>query len=286
MKSKLLNFLIIGLILTGCKKEELEPKEENNPAPEMVTLKVEDTPSADAADDNKSSGVYKGTFVGAGSSGSFKLTLETDNIEGTIVVDGVGYKLTSSDISNSNLGATISNASFTDASGIVNLTFSVGADGQNPAVNLTITGNSNIKDAVIAKETSNNQIKIYEGYKYPVDGSGLQCKYHLNVLLNTNNTAFMTMKYTGNSIDLNDNIPSGTCDNESYYSENYQYSTTGSSIRIYQTVQEDPNDPNSIIEDDLLYGNSTLSDTQIYSYENWTDGGVNYSDSLRLIRKL
>lgn len=264
MKKTILSALLIGAVVIGCKKEEVEPQDltnqDNNPPTETVTLEVEDTPSANAADDNKSSGVYKGTFVG--SSGSFKLTLEADNIKGTLVVDGVGYELTSSDVSNSDLGSAISNASFTDENGTVNLTFSVDANGQNPTVSLTITGHSNI-EIVVSKETSNNQIKIYEGIQYWDN-----CDLEANIALNSDNTAKgMYRPDCGESVIM---------------ANDYEYSSTGNTIFIDHPIYEDDLNPDSVTSRVEFCGNG-WGNWNINDEKMWIIDG---SDSIVLYRQL
>lgn len=293
MKRIILSALIIGVIFLGCKKEDTEDQNNNqnnsgntgNPT-ENVKLGIETSPSAKAANDNKSAGVYKGTFIG--STGRFKLTINLDSIVGILEVDGVGYKLTTNDITTNDLGSAISNAVFSDAEGKVNLTFSVDANGENPKIGLTITGHPNI-EAIIAKEKSTNQVRVYEGRRfepYPDDGVG--CISQMNVLLVENDTAARgTWIGTGESYNLNNGNTGGrTCSNDIYTTNELVYSGSGDSLRIYQWVQEDPNNPNSWIQDDWLPNWATLTETQIYSSGCFPQGGATICDSARLYRKL
>lgn len=280
MKKTVLSALLIGAVLVGCKKEEATPEEPvvstTNPPTETVTLDVESTPSAQAADDNKSSGVYKGTFVG--SSGSFKLTLETGDITGTLILDGVGYDLTTSDITTSDLGSAISNATFTDAEGTISVVFSVDADGQNPSVTLTITGHANI-EAVVAKETSNNQITIYEGTTSWFNDGG--CTSNLNLLLKINPSASFISKSTG----LTNGDAGGNC-SSSYVENNATYQIKGDSIRATYISGTDEIDVFKSNTPSTLNSSSNFaffSDTEINCAYYGQEGKIY---SVNLIRKL
>lgn len=284
MKKNILPLMLMAafIFFTACDKEN-DPAITEDPTSEPAELQVESTSTAEPEDDNKSSGIYKGSFVG--SSGSFKITLTADVIGCVLTVDGVAHNLTSNDITGSDLGNAISNALFSDAKGEVNLTFSVDANGENPVVSLKIEGHSNI-ETIVFKETSSNQIKVYEGYSYDTYPSrGVQCIDHINIILGANNVAKVAFKSSGNSLSLN-NGNSGSCDEESWSSD-YIYKINGSAIEIYNLVREDPDDPATEIKDELLEGTVSFSDEQIYSLSEWTDDdGFNYADSARLIRKL
>lgn len=281
MKKSILSAFIISAVFIGCSGDE-EVQNPSDPTSETTIIEIEDTPSAKAEDDNKSSGVYKGTFVG--STGTFKLTLEKDNIKGVLVVDGVGHNLTTSDISNDDLGSAISNAVFINESGNINLVFSVDADGKNPSVQLTITGHADIK-VVVSKEKSTGVVKIYEGFKYnayPDDGK--QCVQNLNIQLRPDNTASVTLR-SDLTIDLKNGNSGPECDYEAWLDNDYNWEVTNNSIRVYIRALED-SASNSWIEDDILFGTGVFSDSEIYAKEKFTSGGKTYFDSLRLRRKL
>ena len=276
---------IIGAILLGCEKDDSEQENGSSPVNESL-LVVETNSSAKAADDNKSSGVYKGTFVG--SSGSFKLILEIDNIKGILDLDGKGYELTSSNLSNNDLGSAISNASFTDASGIITLTFSVDSDGSNPSVSLTIQGHSNVQ-VIVAKETSNNQIKIYEGTTTLHETDG--CIQHLNLMLKGNDSASVTFKTQGLAPGQTGNY----CD-DYYTRDDAIYTIKQDSIRVYYIVYEIPGDPSSAMDEDVFstsntnganYSNFAFFSENKISCMSYDDSGSGKKNtSAELIRKL
>lgn len=282
-KKNLFVFVVASaIIFSSCKKDDGPVSPDGNT--EEPELSIEPTPSANPEDNNKSSGIYKGTFVG--STGSFKLVLQSDQINGVIEVDGKGYNLTTTDIQASDLGSAISNAVFTDASGTVSLTFSVEADGSNPTVALQITGHSNVQAAVF-KETSVNQVKVFEGYMYNTyPSSGVVCKVHLNVvLLEADTLAKVTYKETGEAISISD-TSAGTCGSTESWSADYVYHVNADSIEIYHWVEEVTGDPSTAMKDDLLFEQSTYSENTIFSVEEWSENGMNYADSTRLVRKL
>lgn len=282
MKNNILSLLLLSFVmLAGCKNNN-DPISPNAPPSETVQLDVEPFASAKPEDDNKSSGVYKGTFIG--SSGTYKLTIQADGIKGVIVVDGKGYNLTTNDISTSNLEDSISNAVFSDPTGTVSLTFSVDADGENPTVTLVILGHSNIM-TVVMKETSTSQVKIFEGYSYAAyPEHGTQCIRQLNLILGANQIAPVTSRYYVTQ-DIGVDTTNFECDYEGWVND-YQYSIAGSSIDIFREVLEDPSDPTSLVQDPLFGGSLSYTDYEIDGKDEWTYSGITYTDSLRIKRKL
>jgi hypothetical protein len=167
---KILNLLVIVLLffgLSGCKKDSGSDSGSN----------IETTPSAVAALNSSSAGVYKGVLVG--SSGYFKISIKngTDSIYCNFKFDGTSAKLTNTSLANWTPGTAITNAVF---SGIwngesVSLTFSCSANGTNPTLTVTVPGHT--VNVSIYKETSTTLVKCYEGTyvvaKQPINLNGI-----------------------------------------------------------------------------------------------------------------
>lgn len=153
---KILNLLVIGLLLvglSGCKKDSGSDSSSN----------IETTPSAVAALNSSSAGVYKGVLVG--SSGYFKISIKngTDSIFCNFKFDDKSVNLTNTSLANWTPGTAIANAIF---SGIwngqsVSLSFSCSASGTNPTLTVTVPGHT--VNVSIYKETSTTLVKCYEG---------------------------------------------------------------------------------------------------------------------------
>lgn len=278
--------LAVLLIASSCEKKE-STEVDNTPTPgPAVELPVEDSSSAQATDDNKSSGVYKGTFVG--SSGSFKLVIQSDEISGKLIVDGTGYLLTTTDISASDLGSAINNALFKDASETVRVFFSVDANGENPSAQVSINGHENIQVDVV-KETSSNHVKVYEGllyYSYGDSFNVYQCVFNANMVIKGNQgTTAVTYKYnSSNNIEGNSD-----CDTEDFGTINdYEYTINNNQINAFTYVTECDSCP-PMIEGFLdINTNGTFSNESIFfESESWmTPSGMTLQDSVRFIRKL
>ncbi len=154
---KITSLLVIGLLLiglSGCKKDS-----DSEPAPQNI----ENTPSAIAANDNSSAGVYKGVMVG--SSGYFKITIENGDNSSTciFVLDDKEVTLTTTSLADWTPGQAITNAVFTGTwNGVsVSLTFSCGSDGSNPTATIAVPGHT--VNVSLSKETSTALVKCYEG---------------------------------------------------------------------------------------------------------------------------
>lgn len=263
---------------TNCSEENESKKE--------ALLKIETSPSAKAEDDAKSSGVYKGTFVG--SSGSFKLIIEANQIIGYLVVDEKGYILTTEDITPSDLGNDITNALFTNANGEVQLLFSVEADGENPIVSLTIEGHSDVQ-VIVFKETSDVLLKIFEGFQYKsYPEQGVQVKSHLNIILNHDSVARVTLKSV-EEFPLNNGVNGShgteSWANDAYYWVGGDYYTTEIMVYRYFPNPENPMGP-MLLEWFFSGLPMNYSDEEIHFKRQWQEGNFTYSDSTRLTRKL
>lgn len=237
MKGKIVAILITAFVATGLTfcSEEGETKKE-------PLLKIETSSSAKPEDDSKSSGVYKGTFVG--SSGSFKLVIEAGQIFGYLVVDNIEYILSTEDIVPADLGMAITNALFTNANGTVKLYFSVEPDGENPTVDLTIVGHDNI-EVVVFKETSDVLLKVFEGFQYKTyPQEGVQVKAHLNIILSRDSSARVTYKTT-EEFKLNNGI-NGTHGEESWASDANYGPTQNATMDVIYVYRYYPNPENPV----------------------------------------
>ncbi len=162
LKQTLKLSLLMLLLLTGifsCKKNEDATPTETA----FVCTTCSNTPDAVAAQDNKSGGVYKGTVVGSTGTITIKLANGNNIIVADIVFDNKKYNLTSANLASWASGQAITEATFTDNTNGISFKFSVNADGSNPKITaITIPGHPGAK-VEVAKETSTNQTKIFEG---------------------------------------------------------------------------------------------------------------------------
>ena len=138
--------LVLGCILYSCSKN-------NEAAPPPLS----DTPLALAQFDNSNRGIYKGVFVG--SSGIIVLDISnTGAITAMLKIDGTVYNFTTTGTLQQNQPTTLN-----FVSGANSFTFTVAANGANPAISdLIINGHVN-PAIIIVKETSASIVKMYEG---------------------------------------------------------------------------------------------------------------------------
>jgi hypothetical protein len=139
-------------------------------------------PAAQASNDNKSGGIYKGTLTG--SSGSFYLNLQNGVNKMYAIFDGVKDTLsTSTSISS---GSAVNQAIFTGRTGMT-LTFSVAADGSNATVNAFAIPGHPYAEAFVFKETSSQEVRVYEG-RFDKTGGGASCQSGLlNIVITGTN---------------------------------------------------------------------------------------------------
>lgn len=273
--NKLTRQLIVGLLFllstAGCDDEK-QPKE--------LQLRIETAPSAKAQDDNKSSGVYKGTFVG--SSGTFKLVIQLDMIAGLLILDDNPYVLTTKDITVADLGGPIIDAEFTDGSGFIKLIFSVEADGSNPSATLAITGHDDIQ-IVVLKETSTSQVIVYEGLRYWSDTyRGYHEKGQANIVLDGDTTIFIAYKsleFTPliSSMPINPEFQSWI-EAHGYIIENGRILISGNFGNLGLTKLPPVYPP--------IYPEVSITGNEIHSKLEWIYESITVGDSVRLSRKL
>lgn len=138
--------------------------------------------TAQAAYDNQSGGIYKGTLTG--SSGYFVVNLQTAQpyvIYQWTDPAGPSDSLTAASLANWQSGQALSKALFTGSSG-AKFWFSVGATGSNPTVDsIYIPSHTGPVYVSIGKETSVNAIKVYQGSATPVSSNGGKC---VNAIVN------------------------------------------------------------------------------------------------------
>lgn len=143
---------------TSCSKDKDKEDEVKTSSSSFTT-----TPSALAANNNSSAGVYKGIVVG--STGHFELKIKngSDNITCKLVFDNNSMDLTTTSLNNWMQGQAIKNAVFSGTlnSQSVSLTFSCDSDGSNPVAIIDIPGHTTYVS--IVKEKSNMLVECYEG---------------------------------------------------------------------------------------------------------------------------
>lgn len=152
MKSILYVF-VSGILLfapMSCKKDD--------PAPAAPTLP--NASEALAEHNDKSGGIYKGTFANPTSSGTLKIKLQGGVNSITVVYNGVSRTLTTTDLASWTSGQQIVSAVFT--SGDWNATFSASSNGTVFDLALDLAGESSFNNLIV-KELSTLQVKVYEG---------------------------------------------------------------------------------------------------------------------------
>lgn len=153
----LLGAMAITWVGLSCKKSK--PKVDTTYTCTTCTT----TPEAKAANDNSGKGIYKGVFIG--STGTIKFDIEnssSNTLTASLVIDGVKVNLMSQ-VSFPASGPYIAPFFGTLNGQSISVTFSVGANGSSPSITASsIPGHPNAS-FVIAKETSSNILKCYEG---------------------------------------------------------------------------------------------------------------------------
>lgn len=190
---KILYLLLLGVVCLGpvsCKKDD--------PAPSTPTPTLATAPEAKVENDNKSGGVYKGTFANSTSSGTIKIVLQDGKTEATVVYNGVTRTLTTTALSGWISGELIDNALFTSSDW--QMIFSAEADASSFSFGLNLAGVSSFT-GVIVKELSAAQVKVYEG-TFAGDSSG-----KWNFCTQTN---LLTGVFTGTSSGSFDGVITGT----------------------------------------------------------------------------
>lgn len=146
--------LLVAFFVSSCGKDDSTTK-----APDVVLVK---TPEAVVANNSSSKGVYKGVIIGSTGTVKFDIANNGTTITATLVIDGVTANLTSTTpvVAGSKF---VGKFTGTLGSTSVELTFSVDADGKNPAISLiSIPGHPNAV-VVVNKETSTSLIEAFTG---------------------------------------------------------------------------------------------------------------------------
>ncbi len=141
----------------SCKKDDATP------APTFSN-----TPEALAEHDNKSGGIYKGTFANSSKSGQIKINLQGGKKEIVIKFGSETRTLTTTALGSWTSGQIITGAAFTN--GNWTITINIPADGSSVDVTPDLAGES-IDGGYAAKELSTAVVKVYEG-TYAGDDSG------------------------------------------------------------------------------------------------------------------
>lgn len=184
--SAILLFSIIGIFLTGCKKDK-KIKE-----PTFTCVNCKSKPDAKAEYNTSNKGIYKGVVVG--STGTIVIDIMNSGtvMKAVMVLDGVTVNFSSA-------GIWISGQPLVaDFTGTVNSTtysfrFSVDATGGNASTSsLTIPGHPVISFQLI-KETSENLIRCYEDSTEGKKNSGAVQAGSLNVVISTKTGAWTAL---------------------------------------------------------------------------------------------
>lgn len=157
--------LVVVLVITACSKKESN----------ISNNGLSNTPTAKAAYDNNSFGIYKGVFVG--SSGTVIINVKNENsLTATLKIDGTTYDFTSTQTIQQNQPVSVK-----FVSGVNSFTFTSAADGSNPVVtNIIIAGHPNAVISVI-KETSTAIVKVYEGTYKEIGTGGEQGTFNWEI---------------------------------------------------------------------------------------------------------
>jgi hypothetical protein len=151
MKKVFLLLLAASLLVgpVSCKKDD--------PAPTSAFPTV---PEAKSEHDNKSGGIYKGTFATATTTGTIKVVLQDGKTEIVVSYNGTTKTLTTTGLSGWVSGQAISNVLFTN--GDWEVVFTVSANASSVDFLMQLAGESNFI-SVLNKEYSSALVKVYEG---------------------------------------------------------------------------------------------------------------------------
>ena len=159
---------VILAINNSCKKSSNNNNGSNNGLATQAT--------AQAAYDNQSGGVYKGSLTG--SSGYFEVNLQASKpyliYQWTTPAGSIDSLFTTS-LGSWQSGQAIAKAVFTGTDGSV-FWFSVNADGSSPSIDsVYIPSHNGPVYATVSKELSQSLVKVYQGTGTPVGGANSQC---------------------------------------------------------------------------------------------------------------
>lgn len=200
----LVAFATLALGPMSCKKDD--------PAPAAPTLAS--APEADAAEDSKSGGVYKGALIG--STGIIKITLQKGVKEIEITLDGVTKKLTTTDLGSWVSGQEIVEAVFANGDWSVTISLTETGDGGN--VSFNIPGHPDIIPA-LTKELSTAQVRVYEGTYAGNDAGTWNFIERAGTIFGVSrstveptNYAFFEGTRTGNSLEMQVSLQGGVAE--------------------------------------------------------------------------
>lgn len=203
--------LIFTVLLTSCKKDDKE---------KYTCSGCATAPEALAANNNSNKGIYKGFIIGSSGTVKFNIANGGALITAEIILDGEVISLQSSIAIEAGQPYI---APFTGMynNQFVSVDFSVGATGGTPTVTaINIPGHPNAIVEVV-KETSNNQIKCFEG-EFSGDDMGVlnvilsgEINYWSGVAHNTTSGGNAGFNGTISGTSINCNCVSGTSVNAS-----------------------------------------------------------------------
>ncbi|MBS1623139.1 MAG: hypothetical protein JSS76_14525 [Bacteroidetes bacterium] len=205
-------FLLLLAGLSACKKSS---------SSDYKCANCATSPTADAAYDHSSKGIYKGTIVG--STGTVNIEIENTGsiLTAAIRLDDqwINMGTTTQWVAGQPFTATFSGVY---GSQTATITFTVEADGSHPQVTyINIPGHTGAT-IVVYKELSSSQIKCYEG-TYSGQSAGV-----FNMVVNTGADTWMAV-VKGNN-DNSCTLVSGTISGTSLTCSNCIGGTAGSSV--------------------------------------------------------
>jgi len=164
MRKLLLATFAAAAIFAGCKKKD----NNNNNNSALAT-----TPTALAANDHSSKGIYKGVLIGSSGTISFDVMNGGNTLTAKMTIDGTVVNL-AADIAWASGQPVVAPFTGTMNGSPVSITFTIAATGDSPMVmSATIPGHPNATFDII-KETSTSLVMCYEGTYHttkPEDGT-------------------------------------------------------------------------------------------------------------------
>ncbi len=160
--------IIISTVIISCKKSS----DAVAPAPYKCAT-CATTPTAVAANDASSKGIYKGTVSGSTGTIVFDVLNAGTTITAKLVLDGVTVNLTST-VTWTAGSAYVAPFTGTLNGSSVSITFSVGSTGGTPTVTTSSIPGHPGTSFIILKETSTSLIEVFEGAYHttlPEDGT-------------------------------------------------------------------------------------------------------------------
>ncbi len=190
--------MALTLGFTACGDDD-----ENSANPAYTCTTCANTPEAKAEHDNSSKGIYKGVFIGSTGVVKFDIMNTGSTATATMKIDGQTINLTTTDTIITSGQPYSPTFTGTHNSQPVSVTFAVYADGSAPTVTAFNIPGHPVADFQLAKETSDNLIKCYEGSTSGQKDNGETESGTLNVVMNGNNNTWYAIQKPTNDNQIN-----------------------------------------------------------------------------------